>query len=207
MVVFIAPMSPTMFIQSPHGLACDGCGIAKDDLHELDTVEEQDEVVHELFRSAGRIRAATASNHLLLPIFRKYKKACREILQNKKKEAEQFARLCDYCDECAHDPHQQTHDLKCIQYEMRDIHNQIKSLEEMQWTDDDSESESDLDSDSESDSDSDLECSDHESEDEPSSDSSASLAESESDDSDDSDDSGLSDVTEFLRQSSLDLNE
>ena len=170
-------------IQSPHGLSCDGIGIAKDDLNAIETVEELEEVVRELFHNAARIHKAMRSNHLLRPIFRKYREACREILQQKREEAEQFARLADYCDDCAHDPHQLRHDLNCIQYELKEIHEQMKTLEDLQWTDDDSESDCSSD------------CSDSDEESEPD------AASDESDESDESDDSGLSDVTEFLRQS------
>ena len=190
-------MSPSTFLQSPHGLACDGCGIAKDDLQAIEHMEKRDEVVRELFHNAARIRKAMASNHLLLPIFRKYRKVCREILQQKKDESEQFARLCDYCDNPAHDPHQQRHDLKCIQTEMREIHDQIKSLEDLQWTDDDSDPDSATDPDPDTDE-------DEESHD--ATDISSSSSSSISDDSvvsDDSDDSALSDVMEFLRLSQI----
>ena len=207
MVVF-APMSPTTFIQTPHGLACDGCGVAKDDLCAIETMEKQERGIHELFHNAARIHTAMRGNRWLIPIFRKYRKACREILQQKKKEADQLAMLSEYCDQRegggAH-PHQPNHDLKCIQSEMREIHNQIKSLEEMKWTDDDSDSSSCSSCSSD--------CSDSEdehgetqgetreecngsSESEDSEDS-----EDSSSDSEDSDDSGLSDVMEFLRQS------
>ena len=160
-------------------------------------MEKRDEVVRELFHNAARIRKAMASNHLLLPIFRKYRKVCREILQQKKDESEQFARLCDYCDNPAHDPHQQRHDLKCIQTEMREIHDQIKSLEDLQWTDDDSDPDSATDPDPDTDE-------DEESHD--ATDISSSSSSSISDDSvvsDDSDDSALSDVMEFLRLSQI----
>ena len=191
-------MSPSTFLQSPHGLACDGCGIAKDDLQAIEHMEKRDEVVHELFHNAARIRKAMASNHLLLPIFRKYRKVCREILQQKKDESEQFTRLCDYCDNPAHDPHQQRHDLKCIQTEMREIHDQIKSLEDLEWTDDDSDPDPDTDTDTDE---------DEESHDASgvSSSSSSSISDDSvvSDDSDDSDDSALSDVMEFLRLSQI----
>ena len=133
-------MSVCAAIQSPHGLSCDGSGIAKDDMIAIETVEELEEVVRELFHNAARIHKAMRSNHLLRPIFRKYREACREILQQKKEEAEQFARLADYCDDCAHDPHQLRHDLNCIQYELKEIHDQMKTLEDLQWTDDDSDS-------------------------------------------------------------------
>jgi hypothetical protein len=202
-------MSPTTFIQTPHGLACDGCGVAKDDLCAIETMEKQERGIHELFHNAARIHTAMRGNRWLIPIFRKYRKTCREILQQKKKEADQLAMLSEYCDDCAHDPHQPNHDLKCIQSEMREIHNQIKSLEEMKWTDDDSDSSSCSSCSSD--------CSDSEdehgetqgetrgetreecngsSESEDSDDS-----EDSSSDSEDSDDSGLSDVMEFLRQS------
>jgi hypothetical protein len=191
-------MSPSTFLKAPHGLACDGCGIAKDDLQAIELMEKRDEVVHELFHNAARIRKAMASNHLLLPIFRKYRKVCREILQQKKDESEQFARLCDCCDNPAHDPHQQRHDLKCIQTEMREIHDQIKSLEDLQWTDDDSDPDPDTDTDTDE---------DEESHDASgvSSSSSSSISDDSvvSDDSDDSDDSALSDVMEFLRLSQI----
>lgn len=140
MVVFITPMTPTMFIQSPHGLACDGCGIAKDDLLAIETMEKREQDIHELFHNAARIHKGMHSNRLLIPIFRKYRETCREILQQKKEEAEQFAILSEHCDNPTHDPHQANHDLKCIKTEMREIHNKIKSLEEMKWTDDDSDS-------------------------------------------------------------------
>ena len=98
-------MSPTTFIQTPHGLACDGCGIAKDDLHAIETMEKKEQVIHELFHNAARIRNAMRGNHLLRPIFRKYGEVCEEIRQNKKEEAKQLARLADYCDEYAHNQH------------------------------------------------------------------------------------------------------
>ena len=132
-------MNTTTLIQ-PHGLACDGCGIAKDDLLAIETMEKQEECIHELFHNAARIHKAMRSNRLLRPIFRKYREACREILQTKKEEAEQFVRLSEYCDECgAHDPHQANEDLKYIQTEMREIHNQIKT--KLNWNDDDSGSD------------------------------------------------------------------
>lgn len=133
-------MNPITTVQSPHGLACDGCGIAMDDMRAIETMEKREQVIHELFHNAARIHKAMRINRLLIPIFGQYRKACRNMLQNKKEEAAQFASLSDYCAN-AHGQHQQTHDLKSIQSEMREIHNQIKSLEEMKWTDDDSESE------------------------------------------------------------------
>ena len=131
-----------------HGLACDGYGIAKDDLREIEHMQKREEAEHELFQNAARIRGAMKSNRLLRPIFRKYKRACREILQQKNDEVIQLTTLCDYCDSCNnHDG--SNHDLKCIQYEMREIHDKIKSLEEMQLDTDSSDSESDFDSDNE----------------------------------------------------------
>ena len=193
-------MNTTTLIQSPRGLACDGCGVAKDDLLAIETMEKQEECIHELFHNAARIHKAMHSNHMLRPIFRKYREVCREILQKKKDESEQLAMLSEYCDECAHDPHQQKHDLKYIQTEMGEILNEIKRIEEMQWTDDD-------DSDSESESYSESDCSedkgDESSEQQQSEHSESEHSESEHSDSDsDSDtESDLSEVIEFLRQS------
>ena len=198
-------MSSTMFIQSTHGLACDGYGIAKDDLIAIEIMEKQEQGTCELFHNTARIHKAMRSNRLLIPIFHKYRETCREILQQKKEEAEQFAMLSEHCDNPTHVQHQVKHDLKCIKTEMREIHNQIKSLEEMKWTDDDSESECSSD------------CSN--SEDEPAepaltlhwdgdansvhSSSSSSLSDSGTDSESDSE-SDLSDVMEFLRQSQVD---
>lgn len=183
-------------MQSPHGLACDGCGIAKDDLHAIETMEKQEQVIHELFTNAARIRKAMRGNRWLIPIFRKYRETCREILQQKKEEAEQFARLADYCDNSAHDPHQQTHDLKCIQFALKALHDQTKPLEDMQWTDDDSDSSCSSDS-----SDSEDEHEEPGKTHEECNDSSELDDSEDSEDSEDSDDSDLSDVMEFLRQS------
>ena len=128
-----------------HGLACDGLQIAKDDLHEIEHMEKQNDAVWELFQNAARIRGAMKSNRLLRPIFRKYKRACREILQQKKDESAQMLTLCDYCESCNIN-NNSNHDLKDIQYEMREIYDKIKSLEEMQLDTDDDDSESELDS-------------------------------------------------------------
>ena len=129
-----------------HGLACDGLQIAKDDLREIENAQKQNDAVWELFRNAARIRGAMKSNRLLRPIFRKYKRACREILQQKNDEAAQMLTLCDYCDSC--DNHDgSNHDLKDIQYEMREIYDKIRGLEEMQLDTDDDDSESEFDSD------------------------------------------------------------
>jgi len=208
MVVFIAPMSPTIFTQSPHGLACDGRGIAKDDLHAIEAMEKQEQEIHELFHNAARIHKAMRGNRLLIPIFRKYREACREILQYKKEEAEQFATLSDHCHECAHDQHQLKHDLKCIQSEMREIYNQIKSLEEMKWTDDDSESECSSDcSDSEDEHEEHEEHEESEESRDANGNDSSSSSSSETDSGSESEsgsESDLSDVMEFLRQSQVD---
>ena len=82
----------------PHGLACDGCGIAKDDVRGIQMLQERDEILQELFQNAARLRTAMKSNALLRPIFRKYQRACREILNRKRREAEIFTEMCDYCD-------------------------------------------------------------------------------------------------------------
>ena len=126
-----------------HGLSCDGCGIARDDLREIENMQTREDAMHELFQNAARIRGAMRTNGLLRPIFRKYQRACREILQQKKDEAEQMLLLCDYCDAHANDSKHLNHDLKCIQREMREIHNKTKSLEELQPSDSDSSSDSD----------------------------------------------------------------
>lgn len=123
-----------------HGLACDGLQIAKDDLMELENAQKRDDIVHELFQNAARIRGAMKSNRLLRPTFHKYKHACREILQQKKDEASQLLILHDYCESCT--PHS-NHDLKMIQSELR-MH--TKSLEGLcQLHDSDSDSDSDSD--------------------------------------------------------------
>ena len=127
----------------PHGLACDGCGIAKDDLRGIQMLQDRDEILQELFQNAARLRTAMKSNALLRPIFRKYQRACREILNNKRREAEFFTEMCDYCDAYKNN----NTDLKLIQHEMREIHDKIKSLEEMQLNESDSDSD-DMDSDS-----------------------------------------------------------
>jgi hypothetical protein len=195
-------MNAITLIQSPpHGLACDGCGVAKDDLLAIETMEKQEDLIHELFHNAARIHKAMRSNHLLRPIFRKYREACREILQNKKDEAEQLAMLSEYCDECTRDPHQANEDLKYIQSEMGEIHDQIKSIEEMQWTDDD---DSESESESESESDSEFGCSDSEDNDGEiwnDGPDSSSQSEQQSESSDSDTESDLSEVIEFLRQS------
>ena len=129
----------------PLGLACDGCGIAKDDARGIQMLQERDEILQELFQNAARLRTAMKSNAMLRPIFRKYQRACREILNEKRREAEVFTQLCDYCDE-----YKNNHDLKLIHSEMREIHDRMKSLEELQFNESDFDSDSDSDSDSES---------------------------------------------------------
>ena len=71
---------------APH-VACDGCGIAHDDIKELATIQRRNELWLELFRNAARLRKAMRSNAWLRPIFRKYKRTCREILLQKQNEA------------------------------------------------------------------------------------------------------------------------
>ena len=130
-----------------HGLACDGLQIARDDLREIENMQTREDAVWELFQNAARIRKSMRTNGLLRPIFRKYMRACREILKQKKDETAQLLILCDHCDAYANDS---KHDLQCIQREMREIHNKTKSLEDLQPSD----NESDLDSsDSEEDAD------------------------------------------------------
>ena len=120
---------------SSHGLACDGIGIAKDDIAELDKMQRIEDTTHELFRNAARIHKAMRTNGLLRDVFRKYKHACREILQKKKEALPHLISLCEYC-HAQNNPHQSKHDLKCIQREIDDIHNEIKALEQLQWSDD-----------------------------------------------------------------------
>ena len=119
---------------SAEHIACDGCGIAKDDLREIEMLRRRDEILKELFQNAARIRRAMRGNAWLRPIFRKYKRTCREILDNKNKEAIIFAQMVD---EHEYDPS----DLKLIQTELTDIHSQIKSLEEMRIHDNSSSSD------------------------------------------------------------------
>jgi len=107
-------------------------------------LQDRDEILQELFQNAARLRTAMKSNALLRPIFRKYQRACREILNNKRREAEFFTEMCDYCDAYKNN----VNDLKLIQHEMREIHDKIKSLEEMQLNESESDSDSDdMDSD------------------------------------------------------------
>lgn len=130
--------------QCLHGLACDGVGIAKDDISEIEKMQKIEDITHELFTNAARIHKAMRTNKLLRDVFRKYKHACREILQKKKEVLPHLISLCDYCD-AQNNAHEVKHDLKCIQHEMDGIHNEIKALEELQWTDDDDDSSVDSD--------------------------------------------------------------
>jgi len=114
-------------------IACDGCGIAKDDLREIEMLRRRDEIRQELFQNAARIRRAMRGNAWLRPIFRKYKRTCREILDKKTQEAAVFAQMAEH----EYDPS----DLKLIQTELTDIHSQIKSLEEMRIHDNSSSSD------------------------------------------------------------------
>ena len=139
-----------MMAQSPHGLSCNGCDVANDDIAELEKMQKIEHITHELFANAARIHEAMRTNRLLSIVFQKYKHVCREILQEKHTELMHLVSLCDYCDAFQDKPHQTKHNLKCIQHEINDIRNEIETLEELHWSDDESESD-----DSESDSDDD----------------------------------------------------
>ena len=106
--------------------ACDGCGIAKDDIKELEMLHRRDEIWQELFRNASRIRKAMRGNAWLRPIFRKYKRTCREILEQKNQEATVFNQLCDHCDAAGNDGN--ANDLKLIREELEQIHAQIAAM-------------------------------------------------------------------------------
>jgi hypothetical protein len=135
---------------APH-VACDGCGIAKDDLLVLEMRRRRDKIRQELFRNAARLRKAMRSNAWLRPIFRKYKRTCREILLQKQNEAAHFATLCDYCDAAGDAP-----SMNLVREELGRIHAQVKVLEEEDhYRDDESTSSSDLSDDSVNDEDSD----------------------------------------------------
>jgi hypothetical protein len=136
-------------VQCSHGLACDGFQIAKDDLCEIENAQKRDEVVHTLFQNAARIRKAMRINRMLRPIFHKYRRACREILQQKKDEAAQLLILHDYCDSC-NNREDSNHDLKLIQSELKEIHRNLASLEELRHLQSDADAHSDSDSDSSS---------------------------------------------------------
>jgi len=115
--------------QPAQHVACDGCGIAKDDLRDVEMLQRRDEIWQELFRNAARLRKAMHSNAWLRPIFRKYKEVCREILDQKNKEATVFTQLCDHCDAAGNG--NACNDLKLIREELEQIHSKIKSLEDM----------------------------------------------------------------------------
>jgi len=136
---------------APH-VACDGCGIAHDDIKELATIQRRNELWLELFRNAARLRKAMRSNAWLRPIFRKYKRTCREILLQKQHEAAHFATLCDYCDAAGDAP-----SLNLVREELEHIHARIKMLEEEEdpHREDESTSSSDLSDDSDNDEDND----------------------------------------------------
>ena len=138
-----------IMVQSSHGLACDGFQIAKDDLREIENAQKRDDVVHALFQNAARIRKAMRINQMLRPIFHKYRRACREILQQKKDEAAQLLIVHDYCDSCKNTDGS-NHDLKLIQSELTEIHRKLKGLEEsghlQSDADEDSESSDSSDS-------------------------------------------------------------
>jgi hypothetical protein len=135
---------------APH-VACDGCGIAHDDIKELETLQRKYEIWKELFRNAARIRKAMRSNAWLRPIFRKYKRTCREILLQKQNEAAHFATLCDYCDAAGDAP-----SMNLVRKELDHIYARMKGLEEEDHDrDDESTTSSDLSEDSVNDEDND----------------------------------------------------
>jgi len=145
---YYAVKSSTMTEYISHGLACDGVGIAKDDILEIEKMQKIEDITHELFTNAARIHKAMQTNRLLRDVFRKYKHACREILQKKKEVLPHLISLCDYCDTQTN-AHEVKHDLKCIQLEMDGIHNEIKALEDLQWSDDSSVDSDESDDDEE----------------------------------------------------------
>ena len=130
--------------QPAQHVACDGCGIARDDLKELETLRRRDEIRQELFRNAARVRKAVRSNAWLRPVFRKYKEVCREIIHQKNQEAAHFATLCEYCDTNDNN----NNDMKRIREELEQIHAQIAA---MGGNDDDGDGDGDDDSTSSSD--------------------------------------------------------
>ena len=91
-------------------------------------IRRRDELRQELFRNAARVRKAMRSNAWLRPVFRKYKEACREILHQKKQEAEHFTTLCDYCDMHNDNDVNPDPEMKLIREELKDIHAQIETL-------------------------------------------------------------------------------
>ena len=129
-------------------MACDGGQIARDDIRDLETIQHRNELWKELFANAARIRNAMPSNAWLRPIFRKYKIKCREILEQKRKEATFFVAMCDYCDAAG-----DANGMKPIREELEQIHARIKILEDHNDVNDDTASTSDLSDDSEDDED------------------------------------------------------
>jgi hypothetical protein len=106
--------------------ACDGRGIALDDLQEIALTQRRHELWQELFQNAARIGHAARSNAWLRPLFRKYKHTCREILDQKRKEIAVLLALCDDCQSFG-DKHQ----ARLVRDEMNRIHEQIKNLDDM----------------------------------------------------------------------------
>ena len=145
---YYAVKNSTMIEHISHGLACDGIGIAKDDIVEIERLQKIEDITHELFRNAARIHKAMRTNNLLRDVFRKYKHACREILQKKKEALPHLVSLCDYCDTQTN-AHEVKYDLKCIQREIDGIHNEIKALKELKWSSDSSDDSSESDDDEE----------------------------------------------------------
>ena len=119
--------------------ACDGRGIALDDLQEIALTQRRHELLQELFQNAARVGHAARSNAWLRPLFRKYKHTCREILDQKKEEIAFLLALCDDCQSFG-DKHQ----ARLVRDEMNRIHEQIKNLDDMPLHDD---TDSDTDSD------------------------------------------------------------
>lgn len=119
--------------------ACDGRGIATDDLQEIALAQRRHELWQELFQNAARVGHAARSNAWLRPLFRKYKHTCREILDKKKEEIAVFLALCDDCHSFG-DKHQ----ARLVRDEMNRIHEQIKNLDDMPLHED---TDSDTDSD------------------------------------------------------------
>ena len=158
--------------QCPPHVACDGRSIALDDIKELETMQRKKEIWQELFRNAARIRHAVRNNAWLRPIFRKYKNTCREILDQKNQEVHHFMSLCDYCSD--------ENDLKPIREELEHIHAQMKELEYMPSSDDESD-ESSSEEDEDEDEDEDEESEEDESDDDSSSVSSSSSSSSSTD--------------------------
>ncbi len=112
-------------MQPAQQLSCDGCGIAKDDMRELERLDRMDELRKELFQNAARLHDAMRINAWLRPIFRKYKKVCREILNQKRSEAAELLALSEYCH--ANNPDETT-GMKLIREELDHIHSQIEQL-------------------------------------------------------------------------------